>query len=383
MKDITIKNITEGTEKIGVVCDEHATLMVPMYYVDDCVLSAGKIPDDLKIKLKRLAKAWQKYGKNMPNNTNDGDENNINFDTIMSIVNDFIEYGIYTELEKFTTMNNYGKINFSATVKRCRPLLTQQGAIYLDYLTDKKRIDEHEIVNSVQILVLNDISKKLGWLIGFNLSLPTENIRYRLGSYLVPLLISEKNQTFNTRKLNLINLLINYIRMTNGKENSNYLPVCTAYNFWENILFDALGNMSKDELNKHFYVRHGYRDKQTNKIIVPMKPLMPDIAYKDDYSVIILDAKYYQKGFMPTNEDITKQFAYMIKAFGKWSDAYSYRNIFCLPTDEVSKYHNLEAVFGEDIASDDGLVPIELLYLNFEEMLEHYVDGTTAYEYIS
>lgn len=151
MKDITIKNITEGTEKIGVVCDEHATLMVPMYYVDDCVLSAGKMPDDLKIKLKRLAKAWQKYGKNMPNNTNDGDENNINFDTIMSIVNDFIEYGLYTELEKFTTMNNYGKINFPATVKRCRPLLTHQGAIYLDYLTDRKRIDEQEIVKSVQI----------------------------------------------------------------------------------------------------------------------------------------------------------------------------------------------------------------------------------------
>lgn len=383
MKDITIKSITEGTEKIGVVCDEHATLMVPMYYVDDCVLSAGKIPDDLKLKLKRLAKAWQKYGKNMPNNTSDGDDNTINFDTIMSIVNDFIEYGIYTELEKFTTMNNYGKINFPATVKRCRPLLTQQGAIYLDYLTDKKRIDEHEIVKSVQILVLNDISKKLGWLIGFNLSLPTENIHYRLGSYLVPLLIGEKNQTFNTRKLNLINLLINYIRMTNGKDNSNYLPVCTAYNFWESILFNALGNMSKEDLNKHFYVRHGYRNIQTNKIVIPMKPLMPDIAYKDDYSVIILDAKYYQKGFFPTNEDITKQFAYMIKAFGKWSDAYSYRNIFCLPTDEASKYHNLEAVFDEDIASDDGLVPIELLYLNFEEMLRHYVDGTTAYEYIS
>ncbi len=383
MKDITIKNITEGTEKIGVVCGEHAMLMVPMFYIDECVLSANQVPEEIKSKLKLLAKAWQKYGKNMPNNTSEGDEEFINFDVIMNLVNDFIEYGLYTELEKFTTLNNCGKINFPATVKRCRPLLTQQGAIYLDYLTDKKRIDEHELVKSVQVLALNDISKKIGWLIGFNVSIPTEKIHHRLGNYLVPLLIREKNQTFNSRKINLINLLIKYIQMTNGSESENSLPVCTAYNFWENILFETLGNVSKKQLDKHFYVRHAYKDINTNKIVSTLKALMPDIVYKDTYSIVIMDAKYYPKGSLPTNEDITKQFAYMIKAFGKWSDAYSYRNIFCLPTDKKSSLNNLQVVFDNDINSEDGLTPIEILYLNFEEMLKTYVDGDKSFEYIS
>ena len=41
---------------------------------------------------------------------------------------------------------------------------------------------------------------------------------------------------------------------------------------------------------------------------------MPDAVYMSDNNVTILDAKYYTNPYLPVNDDITKQFAYMRKA---------------------------------------------------------------------
>ena len=115
-----------------------------------------------------------------------------------------------------------------------------------------------------------------------------------------------------------------------------------------------------------------------------LNPLMPDAVYMDDDNIIILDAKYYDKVSLPTNDDITKQFAYMRKAYGYYGVGYEYRNIFVLPTDDNYHYSNREAVFDMDphITRSEDLVPIEVMYLNVTEVIKNYISSVNISAFV-
>lgn len=383
MKSIEVVNVIDGQGKIGVICGENAKIVLPMYYMDDIKKDITQFSNLEKNKLKLMAKAWQKYSKKQSSFSGSTSDGFFNFDVVLSIVNDFIENGIYIELDSFTHISNTGKIDFPSTVKQCKPLLTTQGAVYLDYITHGKRINNNELISNVEVLILNHISKQLGWLIGFNISLPADNIRLTLGKHLIPLLMQVRNNSFNSRKLKLIELFISYIKMTGGKRNDLELPICTAYDFWEDIVFDTMSNTTKKELSKNFYIHHEYVKKNNKSLIRSLDALIPDAVYKDNYSIIILDAKYYSQGRKPNNDDITKQFIYMVKTFHAFEDSYAYRNIFVLPTAQDNLLSDEEIIFDSAVASENEFVALEILYMNFEELLTCYVHDSKMYKYLN
>lgn len=389
IKNIIIRTAENGQDYTGIKLAKDTSssteIIVPKYYMPDMNKPVDDLTKDEKRKLKQLTKAWRKYQARLKTKNNgivEGSGINFDFDVVFILIQDFLESGLYIDFERTEKISNVGKIDFSRTIKKCRPIILNEGPLYLPYITRTKKIADEELVRNTQILVLNDIAKKVGWLIGFNIHIPPIGIKGGLNKSLVSKLKMAKNNSYNTRKLKLIDSLVQYLTMLDLVGNDeNELFVSIVYKFWEDMIADTIGNVDHSTLDSIFYIRHRYVDRRTGAVYrMPrdLNPLMPDAVYMENNDIILLDAKYYDKMSFPTNEDITKQFAYMRKAYEYYGSSYDYRNIFVMPTDDNYHYSNRQAVFDVDphITRTKDLVPIGVLYLNVSKVVECYVNSS-------
>ncbi len=384
-KTIVIENAKSGQDKIGLVIEEDARIILPLYYLDN-IESSCDITSLEKQKLKRLVKAWRKYQKRIENITIATDEVNkefYNFDTALNIIEDFVNNGLYMEYEKIETYKRDGKIDFTKTIKKCKPIITNQGSIYLKYISHVKKVNDEEIIRNLQKIAVNSIAKEIGWLIGFNIQLPIENGVNVISKKSIYELNEARNSSFNSRKLKLIELLLKYIKST-GKENkaiSSNLFVATAHHFWEAMVFKVFGNIHKTDINKIFYIRHTYKNINTNKNIKVLDPLKPDAIFMNSSNINVIDAKYYSRNNLPTNEDISKQFIYAAKAFKKYGNSYKYKNWFIIPTNSISEVSDYRVHFDRDInvGENNEYSPIQIFYANMEEVVSNYISNESMH----
>ena len=374
MNKVYFKEINKGNERIGFKIEKDAYYVyIPKYYLSNDELN--NFNNKTKKKLKKLFKAWEKYQKNVKsilglcNQKNRGEYDlNIAF----NILQDYIENGLYIEQEKILKKSNFGKMDFKNTLKKCRPLYTMQGPIYLEYISKAKRENNNSTLRNIQCLILNDIAEKIGWILGigfkFNID---ENIK--LNSDIIRRLKEIQMQTFNSRKLNLVDMFLKYINnIGNSIKEGKEVFVGVANLFWQDVINEVLGNVNKKELSKYFYVRHVFvSEKNIDNV---MAPLMPDTVFKDNKNLIVIDSKYYLNGNLPTNDDINKQFIYMLKAYKMYPNQDNYQNCFVLPTNESSYLEKIKINFDADI-EDPELMPIRIIYANVEEMINDYVFG--------
>ena len=384
MKDryIEVLSAESGRDKIGLIFADNTQIIVPSYYFDIKKKKVTELSKEEKNKIKRIILAWQKYqkrNKDLNYGIVEGEEQFYDYDLALEIVQDFIENGLYVEFESINKIRRCGKIEFPETIKRCKPLVTANGPVYLEYYTKLKKSVDQNILKNVQIQVLNEIAKLIGWMIGFNVHFDLKSRPTRLNKSTVSQLIQLRNTSFNSRKIQLINYLIKYIEMnSDSSKDKENLVVATAYHFWEAMVSATIGNISRNRLKKVYYVRHAYTNKNNGSVMWQSKPLMPDTIFETEKAIAVLDAKYYTNGNLPDNYDITKQFAYMDKAysyFKQQKDEREFRNIMVLPTDQESRFSDLQIVFDPSIESTESKIPIELLYINFSEMLDAYLAG--------
>lgn len=380
MKRIKFKEIENGNEHIGIriTSKEDYTILIPKYFLDSEEIN--EINNQTKDKLKKLFKAWNIYQKRRNSDLGakfNDDDNLYDMNISLEIIKDFIEYGLYIEQENTTKITNTGKMNFKKTINLCNPLYTQQGPIYLDYITDTKKPNDQNFIRLVQSTVINEISDDFGWLIGFNFKFPIQK-RIILNKKISLKLEQTLNQSFNSRKINLIKLLIKYININSkGLIEGKELFIGVAYKFWEDMVDYVVGNVSKSELKKYFYVKHAY---VSDNNIQALPELRPDSIYKDENNIVIIDSKYYINNSLPDNDDINKQIIYFLKAYEIFQQEKEFGNCFILPTDNISHKSKKEAKF--DIEVTSTWLSINLIYANLNEILVYYIQNKKNFKII-
>lgn len=379
-KSIQIRTVEDGHSKIGVLFEEKTNIVVPMFFMDSFDKLTSEITKQEKDKLKLLVKAWVKYQSSTKvdkeTNTKLGEGSQYSFSIIIDLIQDFLDYGLYTEFEYINHVRRCGKIDFQQTVKNLKPLYTEQGPVYLEYITRGKKINDEDIIKAVQVLVLNEIARNLGWMLGFSIVLPPEPVPISLSLSTVSRLRMIRDSSYNSRKIRLLNNLILYISSTEKEdEDGKGLFVATGYHFWESMVSSVLGNVNHSMLKKDFFVKHTYVSRVDRSSMKKMNPLEPDAVYLSDEALVILDAKYYSYGKLPTNDDITKQFTYMIKAYHLYGDRKIVKNIFVLPTKEDSHFSDFQCMFDKSVPAINEFVPIDVLYINYDKMLNSYISN--------
>ena len=80
-----------------------------------------------------------------------GDGDLLPLKSIFWIINDFISYGIFTEIETYYSKEKKGKINWNRTIKNIQPYHSGDNSIYLDFIVKKNKIDDTLLLTKIHV----------------------------------------------------------------------------------------------------------------------------------------------------------------------------------------------------------------------------------------
>lgn len=301
--------------------------------------------------------------------------------TIIFILNDYIENGIYTNEKDIHVLNGDSEVNWQKTIDDIMPILTDGNVLYLDYYTNAHITDQENYFMQLHKYIINECIKKLnsyGLIEFFGLSHfefdVDENI---LGSpkYIITKLNNELSIQFVSRKQMLIKAMISFITNEIINSDDNFVSFYGTRSFnlvWEKTCSYILNN--KYSILKKLISNPIWKLDGVIEYIAPT--LKPDILCVTHNTFAILDAKYYKLGVKndviighPGVEDVTKQYLYHLafEAFIRKFNFSKVKNIFLFPTakNTLSQIGSVKIDFLGNLTLRDILlfeVPAEIVF---------------------
>ncbi|WP_161486804.1 LlaJI family restriction endonuclease [Bacillus gaemokensis] len=333
-----------------------------------------------KQKAKLLLKTLIKYEKSTLENHLLGDGNDViaeAFSSIARLVEDYQNFGIIKFQKKKQEINGKGRINWGKTMKQTQPYIQGDFPLYLDLITSRTQIfSEHEI-SYIHEYVLHQISLQFGWLFDFKFYPNNMEELFNI-EHMIHILTNALSQTFVEREIQLFQELISYLKKISQEDSSALSIYATPYfhNIWELMC----AQIFEDDASLHRLVPNPYwivdnREYETKQI--------PDILFKKNHELYVLDAKYYRikegLGKLPGWKDIVKQLFYAQSfknnGFAENSNTFQdIHNIFLFPSTcaETIRHFGFSAVKGlED--KHTGFGKIFAFEIDVEFALNTYV----------
>ena len=287
---------------------------------------------------------------------------------------DYIQNGIYKEIETHDTTDTNGRINFSKTIKRKIPLCVNDEAYYTNFNITKKKVNSEKLLSLAQGNVINHFMQHGGELIFGNLVyVNVQNID--LDKSLITKLYKEKQTSFNTRKKQIIQWIIDYINGTilnEAKKNWDFSIVASS--LWEEMIDSCYSNQKYRDKTQ-YGLKYRLNLKTGNKCDSTSSE--HDSIYETENEIIIIDAKMYRKATnLNSSEVLDKQFGYYSSAKNKCPNKHIY-NVLIKPYVEAEIDENI-GVIGTIPNPLRSVIPelkddfIIIYSVRFEEILDAY-----------
>lgn len=365
---------------VGIItCGSRVIKVYPKYLM--------KQRDDYFSEMKQVVKVLERYSRSDEQMVSmfNGDGENRSFNilaVILYLLNDYFEYGIYTNSEDIIEVNGDGEILWGKTIDESFALIEDNRPYYMELYTGKTIDDDMDYFKRLHECILTECSNQLRQaqlenLFGIETIEPSEEVLDDFGDreYILERISKELNVQFNTHRQILLKTLYVYVAQNRRMFEDND-GICmygtTAYHaVWEKIcaeVFDNKLNTSLGQLKMHVPLAEEFQSQKKDSLIdIIEKPiwegtdtaqtakdtLIPDLismpSVGDVDYFVIFDAKYYllqlEKGKNlrgnPGVGDITKQYLYQL-AYKKFIEAHHIavvKNCYLMPTekDEIIK----------------------------------------------
>ena len=359
---------------VGIItCGSRVIKVYPKYLV--------KKKDDYFGEMRQVIKVLERYSRSdeqMISMFNGAGENR-NFNilaVILYLLNDYFEYGIYTNSEDIVEINGDGEILLEKTIDESFALIEDNRPYYMELYTGRTVDDDMDYFKRLHECILTECSDQLHQAQLEDLfEIETVNISeesledFGDKEYILERISKELNVQFNTHRQILLKTLYAYISQ-NRRMFEDSDGICmygtTAYHVvWEKIcaeVFDNKLHTSLGQLKLHVPLAEKFQNQKKKELIdIIEKPiwqgtdtiqtakdtLVPDLISilsigEIDYFVIF-DAKYYllelEKGRPlrgnPGVGDITKQYLYQLayRDFIRAHNIAVVKNCFLMPTE--------------------------------------------------
>lgn len=335
------------------------------------------------IEMKQIIKVLERYSNSEEQIINifNGNGENRSFNilaVILFLLNDYYEYGIYTNSEDIIEINGEGEILWGKTIDESFAMIEDNRPYYMEIYTRKTVEDDMDYFKRLHECVLTECSKQLhdaqlDELFGIDELVLSEEILFDFGDkdYILERLHKELNIQFNTRKQILLKTIYTYIsqdrRMLEEDDGISMFGTTAFHAVWEKVCADVFDNKlstTLGELKMSMPLADEFKNRSSETLIsIIEKPkwkgvdmaevdaadtLIPDLISipqinGTDY-FLIFDAKYYniqlEKGKSlrgnPGVGDVTKQYLYQLayKDFIKAHNIEVVRNCFLMPTEK-------------------------------------------------
>ncbi len=165
--------------------------------------------DDKNIRtdIKKLISVLLEYNKaiaceNFLNNKNEIIRSNFPLTAYKNVIEYFLSHGYYAENKSYYENSAKGKINFSKTMKKNRPIIqnlnNKNSFIYTRFQVKKEMINENELITAINKYCVHEAFSKFGFVFSSfippKFKLPTDK------NYCIYLLENRLNNTFNDDK---------------------------------------------------------------------------------------------------------------------------------------------------------------------------------------
>lgn len=381
------------------------------------------VENDPVSEMKQVLRVLEKYSRSDEQIINifngNGEDRSFNIlAVILFLINDYYEYGIYTNTEDIIDVNGEGEILWQKTIDESFALIEDNRPYYTELFTKKTVDDNADYFKRLHELVLTDCSNQLDTshlneLFDMDRIELSEETVDELGGrdYILDRIHKELNVQFNTRKQRLLKTLYAYIsqdkRLLEEDDGISMFGTTSFHSVWEKVCADAFDNKLNTPIKKLPWP-NGLSEKYNNDrsktlleiiekplwenedVSLPAKDtLIPDLisVYRKDERTrfIILDAKYYnlqlEKGKSlrgnPGVGDVTKQYLYQLAYRNLTEDngiaSEDIKNYFIMPT-EKSKMIKTGVVKMKMLESL-GLHNIEIRQLPANLIFDCYLSG--------
>ena len=375
-------------------------------------------------QLKQILKVISKYNDkqqifNMYND--EGGVSNFNLLSVMvTLLNDYYEYGLYDNSVDVIETNSSEDILWDKTVNEAFTLISNNRPFYPELFTHNTATDELDYIRRLHAAILSRCSKELyvsGLLDLFELMpvrISDEDIDdFGDQEYILYQITKEINIQYISRKQLLLKLLYAYIFHDSSFTSADHISLYGT-NTFDLVWQDACSVVLNNQLHSHIRrldLPNGligeYKDRQNDTLISliekpkwyrlkqdgkysnpkeSIKTLEPDVitVYDtgDDIVFWIFDAKYYKlqleedmplKGY-PGIESVTKQYLYHLAYtdFLKTHGISIVRNCFVFPREMDAVVQDLGYV-KLDFLQNVGLQNIRIIMFEPQWLYDHYL----------
>lgn len=359
MNSIPLYERCKGTDIFGErfvglkMHSDGATVYFPLGY--NCEKGENKI---IRKEILSLLSILQKFSTNKQaeNYSIKDDELDFPIRSYQFLILDYLNNGYYTEKETIYDTSSKGKINWKQTIQKKKPYISDNNAIYLDFIVKKNRINDNTSLTRIHEFCVYLSFMKLGWL--YTPILPMKpRIKFNQKAFL-SVLQNALAQTYNDSKKQLFTAMINIINNTsegNPFDRSFSFGTTNFEYVWESLIDYVFG-----ENNKDIYFPKARWKIVGNKDSVESSSLRPDTIISLDNKIYILDAKYYKYGLtanandLPSSDSIQKQITYGEYLESKKSEKQTGRNkpydaiynAFIMPFDKCKHYNEVYKLIG-------------------------------------
>lgn len=351
--------------------------------------------DEYSKYIKNIFKVFEKYAskKNKNKKTDSSllkkdcdEEEYLNlFSLYKSLIDDFIEYGLYENERHIYTLCGDGEIDWNKTIDELdNHFNILKNPIYLNYYTHDIEEEQENYIRSIQKKLLTDAAayfeefRKFG-LDGFQFDFHFDGDLIGDEEYQIFKIDLELRENFSERKINLLKLMRSILKekVHSIYEDINIYGTKSYHSIWESVCQNVLGHNStlREKIPKPIWKSvNSEKDNYSSSFI-------PDIVFEENDDLHIYDAKYYETEFdekgklknsTPGIGDISKQFLYeeSYRAYYKKVGIKKsrYYNAFLFPTEETQHSYIGEVSF--EIFQGKK---IELFKLSTEKMYGNYL----------
>ena len=271
--------------------------------------------DEIKQDIFKLLEVINKYNINQIDENNATEKTELPLYAMLWIVSDFLQNGLYKEIETTKKIQNNGKINWKQTIQKCRPFLDENNNTYYNkFVTNEVKLKQDDYFVEIQEYCIKKSINLIGWYFNLQYEEQQEKTIAQLQEYIVFLKSILQNTFFDYKKqliVNMISILENQCEENSAFDKDEIFTDKFEIVF-ENLVVDVF-SIERDLL-KFFYPYskwiplEGIEKKRPN--------LRPDAIYINDKNIYILDAKNYSFGYdanigsLPETTSVEKQVTY-------------------------------------------------------------------------
>lgn len=364
-----------------------------------------------KEELQQVLKVIERYNTkeqviHISINSDEGQSFNL-LAVLLFLLNDYYEFGLYSNTEDIIEVNGNGEIHWEKTINDSFAVIHNSRPFYGELKTKKRIEDEYNYFKRLHECIVTKASRELQKadlldlfeINGVDIS-DDEIDSFGEKDYILYRIENELNIQFNTRKQILLKTMYAYIAYDGDLRDLDCFSIfgTTSFNMvWEDVCSCVLNNQLNTRLKDldlpvKLNEKYNANDRLIDLIEKPFwsatnntasDTLIPDLVTINHnnglYQFLIFDAKYYVAVLeedksphgQPGIESVTKQYLYQL-AFMDFINVHSINSIancFLLPTEQSE-------------VQDKGDVELQILHnLGLQNILVRFVPAAMFYDY--